>query len=342
MNGKTTKTHDLVNSVLRAILAGQYRGGDAIPSERDMAGQIGVSRVTVRRAYAELEKSAILERRQGHGTRIATAVRASTDEIRHVGFLAAGIGPFGLVFLGALEGGVSSIGALLVVKTTEGRPDREPNAAIDLVASGVRNLVIWPSGLGYQRAAFERLRVVGTNMVFFDRICPGAIADFVGLDNRDAVRRLLEHGREAGCDRFHFVGYSGGRADSERERVEAFETWCSEQGVRHALHQVPFGVDNAASLDKARREGLWDGRRPCIVCVNDVLALRLRSRMDGSARLFGIDGIPEAVAAGITTVEQPLARMARVALRLLWEQKVKGARWRAREVRCRGRLIVGF
>ena len=83
------------------------------------------------------------------------------------------------------------------------------------------------------------------------------------------------------------------------------------------------------------------GRRPGVVCVHDPLAEQARSVLGETARLYSIDGTPEAVAAGITTVEQPLAQMARASLRLLSEQQAKGADWRAREVRFRGRLRTG-
>ena len=340
MPAGTNKTRTVARDVLRMILRGTYSPGDRIPAERDMARRGGVSRVTVRRAYDELEKAGILERRQGHGTRVATTVHGHTADIREGALLTAGIGPFGAAFLRALEQEVSAMDALLVLKTSDGQADREETEAVDLVAKGIRNLVIWPSGAKYRRETFERLRVVGTNMVFFDRIRPGPIADFVGLDNRDAVRRLLEHGRAAGCGTFHFVGYENGVADSERERAETFDRWCSQQGVRHASFRVPWGPGTVDGLLKSRRSGLGRGRTTAIICGHDELALHAREILGGGARLYGIDGYPEAVEAGITTFRQPLSRMARSAFRLLRQQQSKGSDWRAREVRCRGRLVA--
>lgn len=340
MPGGMNKTHAVARDVLRMILKGEYSPGERIPAERDMARRAGISRVTVRRAYAELQEAGILERRQGHGTRIATAVNGYTGDTRQVALLTAGMGPFGLAFLRALEAEVSAMGALLVVKTCEGHANGEEREAVELVARGVRNLVIWPSGTGYQRETFERLRVVGTNMVFFDRIRPGPVADFVGLDNRDAVRRLLEHGLAAGCDTFHFVGYENGVVDSERERAEAFERWCSRHEVRHGYFRVPWGSGTVDGLLKARRKGLGRARRTAVLCVHDTLALRAADVLGGRTRLYGIDGYPEAIEAGITTFRQPLARMARRAFQLLRQQQRKGADWRACEVRCRGELVT--
>lgn len=51
-----------------AISAEELRGGDAIPSERDAAELLGVSRVTVRKAFTELVHDGVLVQRRGSGT----------------------------------------------------------------------------------------------------------------------------------------------------------------------------------------------------------------------------------------------------------------------------------
>lgn len=340
MRTASDKTRGLVDMLLRGILEGRYGVGNTIPSEREMARQVGVSRVTVRRAYAQLERASVLKRRQGRGTAVATDARGCTEDIRYVGLLTTW-GPFGMSFLRALEAGVSSIDALLVIRVTDGRREQEEAAAMDLVAKGIRNLVVWLNGSDYRQTTYERLRVVGANMVFFDRIRPRDIGDFVGMDNRNAIRILMEQGLEDGCERFDFVGYGNSHADSELERLETFRSLCSERGVRYVCHEVPYGRGTEKSLRKAQMKGLGAGQRPGIVCVHDALALQVRSVLGEAPRLYSIDGTPAAVAAGITTVEQPLAQMAQVALQMLKEQQTKGPDWRAREVRIDGRLRLG-
>jgi GntR family transcriptional regulator len=54
-----------------AIAEGTLKPGDALPTEREIAEQIGVSRVTVRKAFAELAEAGLLVRRHGSGTFIA-------------------------------------------------------------------------------------------------------------------------------------------------------------------------------------------------------------------------------------------------------------------------------
>jgi GntR family transcriptional regulator len=52
------------------ILTGVFANGARLPNEHDLAEAHGVSRVTVRRALAELEQEQLIERRRSAGTRV--------------------------------------------------------------------------------------------------------------------------------------------------------------------------------------------------------------------------------------------------------------------------------
>ena len=54
-----------------AVRAGKLKADEALPSERDLARQLGISRVTVRKAIAGLVEKGILVQRWGSGTFIA-------------------------------------------------------------------------------------------------------------------------------------------------------------------------------------------------------------------------------------------------------------------------------
>src|SRR3569623_608915 len=54
-----------------AVSGGQIRAGDALPSERDLAAKMDVSRVTVRKAVQHLVREGILVQRHGSGTYVA-------------------------------------------------------------------------------------------------------------------------------------------------------------------------------------------------------------------------------------------------------------------------------
>ena len=57
--------------VAQAIAAGELRPGAVLPSERDMAAALGISRVTVRKALAELVTEGLIVQRRGSGNYVS-------------------------------------------------------------------------------------------------------------------------------------------------------------------------------------------------------------------------------------------------------------------------------
>src|SRR6187402_504367 len=58
--------------ILQSLETGEWKPGEAIPSEMDLAGRFRVSQGTVRKAIDELAAENLLLRRQGKGTFVAT------------------------------------------------------------------------------------------------------------------------------------------------------------------------------------------------------------------------------------------------------------------------------
>ena len=79
-----------------AIRAGALAPGTALPSERDLAAALHLSRMTVRRAFEELVLDTLVEQRQGSGTFVLPQrleqtidrVLGFTEEARSLGFRA--------------------------------------------------------------------------------------------------------------------------------------------------------------------------------------------------------------------------------------------------------------
>ncbi|MFC8097847.1 GntR family transcriptional regulator [Streptomyces sp. NPDC057363] len=68
-NGDRSKvTTRAVHSLKQRLTQGEWTAGDRLPSEPALAEELGVSRVTVRGALAQLEAEGIVTRRHGSGT----------------------------------------------------------------------------------------------------------------------------------------------------------------------------------------------------------------------------------------------------------------------------------
>jgi GntR family transcriptional regulator len=60
--------HQVYLDLKAALDAGEWRAGDRLPTERDLASRYGCSLITIRRALSELVRESRLERTRGRGT----------------------------------------------------------------------------------------------------------------------------------------------------------------------------------------------------------------------------------------------------------------------------------
>ncbi|WP_067689943.1 FadR/GntR family transcriptional regulator [Nocardia jejuensis] len=61
------------------IISGALRAGDRLPSERELAANLNISRSSLRQAMFELESKNLIERRQGRGSTVADLPRGSAE-----------------------------------------------------------------------------------------------------------------------------------------------------------------------------------------------------------------------------------------------------------------------
>ncbi|MCP3962194.1 MAG: GntR family transcriptional regulator [bacterium] len=66
----------IMHQITDAIAGGRLSRGDKLPSQRDLAEQLVISPLTVKKAYDELEREGVIETRRGRGTFIDAAAEA--------------------------------------------------------------------------------------------------------------------------------------------------------------------------------------------------------------------------------------------------------------------------
>lgn len=68
----------IMEQIKQKIAVGDWREGDPIPSIRQMAADLKVSVITVKRAYLELEREAVIVTQHGKGSRVAAGAELGT------------------------------------------------------------------------------------------------------------------------------------------------------------------------------------------------------------------------------------------------------------------------
>ena len=72
----------ITTQVRELILAGELKEGDQLPSIRALANDLGISAITTKRAYADLEAAGFIETVQGKGCFVAGVNREFLREER--------------------------------------------------------------------------------------------------------------------------------------------------------------------------------------------------------------------------------------------------------------------
>jgi len=70
-NESTPMYEQIMDQIVTKVMAGDWRPGQALPSIRELASASGVSVITVKRAYLELERAGVIVTRQGKGSFVA-------------------------------------------------------------------------------------------------------------------------------------------------------------------------------------------------------------------------------------------------------------------------------
>ena len=320
--------------VVNGLLSGEYKPGERLPAEREFARLAGCSRITVRRAFARLESAGIITRSPARGTRISSRFAGNTAPIESVGILATLREPFAVEFIDALARLLNERGILAVLAAQEQRNSLQAETAVRLFSKGVRNLIVWGFDRRFDFSVFEKLRLLGVTLLFVDRVEPGPFADFVGLDNRDAVEQLFRYAIARKPRRILFANRAGLEVDALDRRRNRCRELCEHSGVEFSECALPRGFTPEQARESVRNLGA----ETVLFCANDEIALPLKAAAPELV-CCSIDGTREAAAAGIVSIRQPMAAMAAAALDALERQRKLGSRWKAGKKLFNGILI---
>lgn len=202
--------------LLSRIEAGEWREGDRIPSEPELARRFKVARMTVNRAVRELAAAHLLVRTPGSGTFVApprhestlVEIRSIADEIRRRGGVHS-----------ALVQRFGEVRADKALAAELGVPEGEPLFLSILLhhADGVpvqleERWVVPAAAPGYLEQDFTRI----TPSEYLMRVAPLARVDY-RIEARlpaDATREALALADGEPCLLLHRCTFSGGRAAS--------------------------------------------------------------------------------------------------------------------------------
>lgn len=289
-SGAVPLADQIYSHLSRRISDGAWRTDDRVPSERALAEEFGVCRVTVARAVNRLVQEGVLRRRRGSGTYVAARADTPRPATGDIGLLI----PFSRdgytshIVKGVAE--VLSEAGYHVLFQDTGADWRRESHQVQRMRGRVDGFLVFPADPTRNAALYAELVAEGAPVVFVDRYCPTFNSDWVVTDNynaaREAVGRLVAQGRrriahistaETFCssNQDRRLGYSQALLDAglpvspNDMRIAAVPARANE---RDSARAYAPGVPEAPPLDMetAVRSLLnRDGGMDAVFCSND-------------------------------------------------------------------------
>ena len=325
---------DLKNDICRQIYLGTYGDGDHIPSERQLALDYDVSRITVRKALELLEEENLIRREVGNGTILQYRNWGNPAPLDILALVAPSKNPFFSRFIAHFQRLAWEQGALLLYVEVPESSSLE-DCLFRLYQRDIRNAVVWPDDQALQLEKLLRLRSIGMNLVFFDTDDGFPYGDCVYLDNRGAISKLLE---ASAHEQYVYAGWDKLEIANVRKREEAFRSLKPEGQVIH----VPWRRDRRILKEELERvlARIPALEQTMLLCgtgeIGQQLAELLWERGMKPGKMAVVDAFEGAEKYPIFICEQNLKEMARIIFEQLKRQVQAGSLWQAERIAVAG------
>ncbi|NQZ67925.1 MAG: GntR family transcriptional regulator [Lentisphaeria bacterium] len=333
---KQTKFARLKDAIYADILDGVYQPGSFLPTEENLGTRFNASRVTIRKALAELKDENVLSSIQGQGTRVTLGTNVTKNNFDMVAVLAPTQDPFFQSFYSAFDDCVEKAGGLVVLRPDRNQQISSPDFYMQLLKRGIRNIVLWPAHGFDDLELLEKLRIVGINLVFFDHVVDSAYADCVSLDNAHAMKTLCTWIEKQQFKKVAYLGWNDVPLSSTEERLNAFIKYeCFE----HSLFEVSKNRDLDKQLETLLAANFANDF-DLLFCANGDMAISAAKAMQKSniqLQIVCIDEFVRDYFPDIVAYGHPVKKLAKKVFDCLYDQNSKET-WQSATYNIKGKL----
>ena len=238
----------IYDDLLGGIKSKLYKEGDRLPSEKELASQYGVSRITSKKALEMLADRGYVFRRPGLGTFVSSEAEA-IKEVENAGSAQAdkrgapvqkpliGIiidsinASFGMEIINGLEYECRRRGMMPLINFTYGSTKNEQQSIRDMLQAGASGLaLICVQGKDYNEELLK-LYVQHFPVVLIDRRMPGIALPVVTTDNYKAAYELTELLINAGHSKIGYISHSHMETSTIASRFRGFSDALRAHGI---------------------------------------------------------------------------------------------------------------
>ncbi|RRJ96614.1 GntR family transcriptional regulator [Opitutaceae bacterium TAV4] len=236
---------------VQARLAGMAVG-DRLPPEREFCAELGVSRVTLRKAMESLHREGFLQTRRGGGTRLARVVapprKAGLAAHRLIGLVVPTVenSLISRVVRGA-EALAAERGFHVALAHDHGDMDYQLKQLRRMLEGGVSGVAVYPDTGNVVRSEFRdlirRFEAQSIPLVMIDRYVPDVEAPSVMSDNVAGMYAATEHLILSGHRRLALLSFGDEGGVADRERRKGFVQALQDYGLpAQAMREAALGT----------------------------------------------------------------------------------------------------
>lgn len=267
------------------IHAGEFKPGDALPSERQLAKDYNVSRLTIVKAKDLLEQESLIEHQQGRGSFVLDQNQAScsTPTCRIAFCLPTTADSYiAEILIGAARVALKENIQLEIIGLEHG--DQEGARVRQAMESGVDGLLLLPRARYPDAQLFQEIRDLGYPLVLLDRYYPEFETDWVAFDDEDAGYNLTKLLIKKGHRKISVFTGQEVEISSVRSRIRGYRRALEEAGLTYDEDAIcldiygdltPTSVYNLHASHLRLLERLQRDTFTAILAVNRYVALQL-------------------------------------------------------------------
>ena len=259
----------IFNEMKRLILTKTYQVGDKVPSEKELAEEYGVSRITSKKALDLLSAEGVIVRKPGRGSFVAdpngeTAAdkkalvqvgeyTGKIDREKMIGLVITDFSEsYGTRLVYSMEQYSRENDCFLVLRRTFGDQDNEELSIQKLRNLGVNGLIVFPAQGQYFNAEILKLVIARFPLVLIDRKLKGVAAASISTDNLGAAVEAVEYLFDLGHTNISLISPPPQDTTAVEERIEGFVQAHAGRGI--AVDKELWISDVTATLPSAFNE----------------------------------------------------------------------------------------
>ncbi|RKP44798.1 GntR family transcriptional regulator [Cohnella endophytica] len=229
--------------VYEKIKNGELQSGERVPSEKELADQFGVSRITSKKALEMLSANRLVERVQGKGSFVAETLPESSETLlpqadspqnwKLVGLILPDFADsYGLRLIHGVEERCSELGGRMLMKITYDKREEEEAAIRSFLQLGVDGFIIFPVHGEHYNSELLRLVLDKYPLVFVDRYLKGLAACSVYSDNRAAAFDITKYLLDQGHTQIGFISLPVENTSTIEDRIQGYTDALIQHGQR--------------------------------------------------------------------------------------------------------------